>query len=218
MHPYTHALYGRSVRRVLSAVLQIIIAKINRHEPGYTGSTQGIDYVFSHFCGIFLASTVYMALYCAYRRNKCVRSAHTAVHGVHSRALLSQAFREPGTGPARPRLGPHVGHRPGLLLHRQLGARRFDCVPRPRHWCAFLHLDPQCVSRTLSYTPLHDRPGCGWRSLECVCLRRDQGPPELHLPLHRHRPHFCWCWPHHCQQTLIVHKLHITDFTSFPLF
>ena len=47
------------------------MAKINKGEPGYTGSTQGIDFVFSHFCGIFLASTVYMALYCAYRQNRC---------------------------------------------------------------------------------------------------------------------------------------------------
>jgi glucose uptake protein GlcU len=34
------------------------------------GSSSGLDYVFSHFCGIFLASTVYFLIYCLLKRNK----------------------------------------------------------------------------------------------------------------------------------------------------
>ena len=34
--------------------------------PGHTvHSTQGADYIFSHFCGIFGATLVYFAVYCA---------------------------------------------------------------------------------------------------------------------------------------------------------
>jgi glucose uptake protein GlcU len=34
------------------------------------GSKQGIDYVFSHFTGIFATATLYFLIYCVYKRNK----------------------------------------------------------------------------------------------------------------------------------------------------
>ncbi|NXD89688.1 TM144 protein, partial [Chaetorhynchus papuensis] len=45
-----------------------------RNETGYTGASQfDLDYVFAHFSGIFLTSTIYFLIYCAVRKNKpCV--------------------------------------------------------------------------------------------------------------------------------------------------
>ncbi|KAI1238406.1 hypothetical protein IHE44_0013134 [Lamprotornis superbus] len=45
-----------------------------RNETVYTGASQfDLDYVFAHFSGIFLTSTIYFLIYCAVRKNKpCV--------------------------------------------------------------------------------------------------------------------------------------------------
>ncbi|KAF4799479.1 Transmembrane protein [Turdus rufiventris] len=42
-----------------------------RNETAYTGASQfDLDYVFAHFSGIFLTSTIYFFIYCAIRKNK----------------------------------------------------------------------------------------------------------------------------------------------------
>ncbi|KAM6205966.1 transmembrane protein 144 isoform 1-T3 [Sarcoramphus papa] len=42
-----------------------------RNETIYTGASQfDLDYVFAHFSGIFLTSTIYFLIYCAVRKNK----------------------------------------------------------------------------------------------------------------------------------------------------
>uniref|UniRef100_A0A8C0B9R0 Transmembrane protein 144 n=1 Tax=Buteo japonicus TaxID=224669 RepID=A0A8C0B9R0_9AVES len=42
-----------------------------RNETMYTGASQfDLDYVFAHFSGIFLTSTIYFLIYCAVRKNK----------------------------------------------------------------------------------------------------------------------------------------------------
>ncbi|NXS01525.1 TM144 protein, partial [Oxylabes madagascariensis] len=42
-----------------------------RNETVYTGASQfDLDYVFAHFSGIFLTSTIYFLIYCAVRKNK----------------------------------------------------------------------------------------------------------------------------------------------------
>jgi len=39
-------------------------------DSGKGASSHGIDYVFSHFCGIFVTSTVYTAIYCVLKKNR----------------------------------------------------------------------------------------------------------------------------------------------------
>ena len=40
------------------------------HVVNVTIFIPGLDYVFSHFCGIYLSSTCYFALYCIYMKNR----------------------------------------------------------------------------------------------------------------------------------------------------
>eukprot|EP00300_Choanocystis_sp_HF-7_P027415 c32519_g1_i1.p1 GENE.c32519_g1_i1~~c32519_g1_i1.p1 ORF type:complete len:347 (+),score=87.99 c32519_g1_i1:27-1043(+) len=40
------------------------------HEQANGGPKKNLDYVFSHFCGIFMTSTIFMLLYCIATRNK----------------------------------------------------------------------------------------------------------------------------------------------------
>jgi len=59
------------------AVIAGVFFGVNFDPPQYLidhhkGSDNGVDYVFSHFCGIFLTSTVYFLVYCAYKKNKPV--------------------------------------------------------------------------------------------------------------------------------------------------
>jgi len=47
-----------------------IIDQVKKGSTKWSGSVDGIDYVFSHFCGIFIASTAYFVIYCGYKRNQ----------------------------------------------------------------------------------------------------------------------------------------------------
>ena len=51
----------------------------------------GLDYVFSHFCGIFLTSTVYFAIYCAIKKNKPTLYPSAVLPGIGSGILWSIA-------------------------------------------------------------------------------------------------------------------------------
>jgi len=70
-------------KRILGCVLAIISGVfygLNFVPPTYlinhptsfgrVHSTESLDYVFSHFCGIFMASTVYFIIYCIVSKNK----------------------------------------------------------------------------------------------------------------------------------------------------
>jgi hypothetical protein len=60
---------------------QWLIDHSDKHN-GY--STDGKDYVWSHFCGIFMASTAYFLLYCALKRNKPMVYPEVVLPGVIS--------------------------------------------------------------------------------------------------------------------------------------
>jgi len=64
-------------KRILGIVLAIISGcfyGVNFDPPQYlidhSDRKNGLDYVFSHFCGIFLASTFYFLVYCAVKKNR----------------------------------------------------------------------------------------------------------------------------------------------------
>lgn len=59
------------------------------HSGGH--SSKGLDYVWSHFCGIFLASTAYFLLYCLLKRNKPVIYPEVVLPGVVSGAMWAIA-------------------------------------------------------------------------------------------------------------------------------
>jgi Transmembrane family, TMEM144 of transporters len=49
---------------------QLLVDQCKEKKDQGDCSTELMDYIFSHFSGIFLASTVYLAIYCAVTRNK----------------------------------------------------------------------------------------------------------------------------------------------------
>jgi len=53
-------------------------------DSGKGKSSHGIDYVFSHFCGILLTSTAYLIAYCVYRRNQPWVSPSIVLPGMAS--------------------------------------------------------------------------------------------------------------------------------------
>jgi glucose uptake protein GlcU len=55
------------------------------------GSPNGIDYVFSHFIGIYLSSTFYFILYCAWQNNLPVLNPRIALPGFCSGLLWAIA-------------------------------------------------------------------------------------------------------------------------------
>jgi len=67
-----------SQRRIVGSVLSIIsgllygfsFAPVLYIKNNYGDSQQDIDYVFAHFSGIYLSSTVYFAVYCCFMKNQ----------------------------------------------------------------------------------------------------------------------------------------------------
>jgi len=53
-------------------------------DSGKGASQHGIDYVFSHICGILLTSTAYMVAYCVYKRNAPMLPSHIVLPGLAS--------------------------------------------------------------------------------------------------------------------------------------
>jgi len=81
----------KRVAGVLMAVLAGLFYGVNFDPPQWLidhsnkengNSTAGLDYVFSHFCGIFMASTAYFLLYCLYKRNRPVVYPEVVLPGV----------------------------------------------------------------------------------------------------------------------------------------
>jgi len=60
---------------------------IDHHE----GSPYPIDYAFSHFCGIFMTSTVYFIIYCAFMKNKPRVFPEAILPGVVSGVMWATA-------------------------------------------------------------------------------------------------------------------------------
>jgi hypothetical protein len=64
----------RKIFGIFLSVVSGILYGVNFDPPQYLmdhgHSKNGLDYVFSHFCGIYLTSTFFMALYCALKKNK----------------------------------------------------------------------------------------------------------------------------------------------------
>jgi drug/metabolite transporter (DMT)-like permease len=87
-----------SQKRILGIVLSIvsgIFYGVNFDPPTYRmdhgGSTNGLDYVFSHFCGIYITSTVYFVLYCIAKKNKPVIYPEAVLPGLLCGALWAAA-------------------------------------------------------------------------------------------------------------------------------
>jgi len=57
----------------------------------HEGSQNGLDYVFSHFTGIFITSTFYFLLYCVYQKNKPKVYPEVILPGIFSGALWAIA-------------------------------------------------------------------------------------------------------------------------------
>jgi len=64
-------------RRIVGIALSIVsgaLYGVNFNPPTYLmnhgGSNNGLDYVFSHFCGIWITSTAYFLIYCIIKKNK----------------------------------------------------------------------------------------------------------------------------------------------------
>jgi glucose uptake protein GlcU len=66
-----------ATKRIVGITLSIvsgIFYGVNFDPPTYImdhgGSQNGLDYVFSHFCGIYITSTLYFVIYCIAKKNK----------------------------------------------------------------------------------------------------------------------------------------------------
>ncbi|XP_065592317.1 transmembrane protein 144 [Cyrtonyx montezumae] len=63
-----------------------------RNETAYAGASQfDLDYVFAHFSGIFLTSTIYFLIYCAVRKNKPIVYPQAILPGFVSGVLWAIA-------------------------------------------------------------------------------------------------------------------------------
>jgi len=86
-------------KRLLGIVLAILAGLfygVNFDPPQWLidhkkGSDQGLDYVWSHFCGIFLASTGYFLIYCALKRNRPSIYPQAVLPGVISGVMWAIA-------------------------------------------------------------------------------------------------------------------------------
>ncbi len=68
--------------------------RIANHTGALTASHPdcvGVNYVFSHFCGIYLASTVYFLIYCAIMRNRPHVYPRAILPGIACGALWATA-------------------------------------------------------------------------------------------------------------------------------
>eukprot|EP01137_Pigoraptor_chileana_P016558 Opistho-2@73499 len=71
LNPTTKRILGYTLAAVAGLFYGFNFDPVQYIIDNRTGASQnGLDYVFSHFCGIFLTSTVYFLAYCAYMRNR----------------------------------------------------------------------------------------------------------------------------------------------------
>lgn len=85
-------------KRILGIVLSIvsgIFYGVNFDPPTYVmdhgGNQNGLDYVFSHFCGIYITSTCYFIIYCIVKKNKPEIYPEAILPGLLSGALWACA-------------------------------------------------------------------------------------------------------------------------------
>jgi len=85
-------------RRIVGISLSILsgcLYGVNFNPPTYLrehgGSSNNLDYVFSHFCGIWITSTAYFLIYCALKKNKPVLYPSVVLPGIFSGILWSLA-------------------------------------------------------------------------------------------------------------------------------
>jgi len=73
----------------------VVFYGVNFDPPTYLmdhgGSQNGLDYVFSHFCGIYLTSTAFFLIYCIAKRSKPVLFPQIVLPGIISGILWSAA-------------------------------------------------------------------------------------------------------------------------------
>jgi len=89
---------SNSQKRFAGIFLSIISGMfygVNFNPPTYLrehgGSPNGLDYVFSHFCGIWITSTSYFLIYCMIKKNKPVLYPSVVLPGIFSGILWSLA-------------------------------------------------------------------------------------------------------------------------------
>lgn len=86
-------------RKLLGFSLSVvagILYGLNFDPPQYLidhnmGPSQGIDYVFAHFCGIFFTSMIYFALYCAVKGNAPLVYSQAILPGMISGGMWAVA-------------------------------------------------------------------------------------------------------------------------------
>jgi len=85
-------------KRIIGVALSIIsgiLYGVNFNPPTYLmehgGSTNGLDYVFSHFCGIWITSTAYFLIYCVIKKNNPVLYPKVVLPAMISGVLWSMA-------------------------------------------------------------------------------------------------------------------------------
>jgi len=90
---------SNSQKKVIGLILSVIsgcLYGVNFNPPIYLmqhggGSTDGLDYVFSHFTGIWITSTTFFLIYCAIKRNKPNLYPEVVLPGILSGILWSLA-------------------------------------------------------------------------------------------------------------------------------
>jgi len=86
-------------KRIIGVALSIIsgiLYVVNFNPPTYLmehggHSTNGLDYVFSHFCGIWITSTAYFLIYCIVKKNNPVLYPKVVIPAIISGVLWSLA-------------------------------------------------------------------------------------------------------------------------------
>jgi glucose uptake protein GlcU len=85
-------------KRIVGIVLSLISGifyGVNFDPPTYVmdhgGSKNGLDYVFSHFCGIYITSTLYFLIYCAAMRSKPILYPQIVLPGILTGGLWALA-------------------------------------------------------------------------------------------------------------------------------
>ena len=92
----TRARRSRRLSGLLMAVLSGVLYGNNFTPPTLLlnsgrGPSNALDYVFSHFCGIYFASTVYMLAYCCYKRSTPVLYPRVILPGFLSGLMWAAA-------------------------------------------------------------------------------------------------------------------------------
>ena len=87
---------SRRLSGILMAVLSGVLYGNNFTPPNLLlntgqGPSNALDYVFSHFCGIYFASTVWMLAYCCYRRSTPVLYPRVILPGFVSGLMWAAA-------------------------------------------------------------------------------------------------------------------------------